>query len=129
MNNTNDDFDANDFIGGTYIKKQDLDAGPQRFTIAGVSRATFAPRDSRPAEEVLQLEFEDDRKFTLSAKVNIRILIKAFGRKTPAWVGKSIILYIDENVSYGGTLIGGVRIRIPDGDGGGRTTYIEAMSA
>ena len=129
MNNTNESFDANDFIGGSYIKKQDLEAGPQRFTIAGVSRATFALRDNRPAEEVLQLEFEDGRKFTLSAKVNIRILIKAFGRKTPAWIGQSIILYIDDNVTYGGTLIGGVRIRLPDGDGGGRTTYIEAISA
>ena len=77
MNTTTADLDANDFIGGIYIKKQDLDAGPQRFTIAGVSRATFASRDGRPAEDVLQLEFPDGRKFSLSAKTNVRILIKA----------------------------------------------------
>ncbi len=129
MNNTNDDLDANDYIGGTYLKKSDLEAGPQRLTIRGVSRATFATRDGRPAEDVLQLDLSDGRTFSLSAKTNIRILIKAFGRQTKAWIGKAIVLYIDENVSYGGNLIGGVRIRIPNESGEGDADLTATMSA
>ena len=110
---TQNDYDAGDFVGGTFIKKEDLAAGPQRFTIQGVSKATFEARNGSPAEEALQLELDEDRQFSLN-KTNIRVLIGAYGRKTAAWIGKTVILYVDPNVMFSGRLVGGVRVQIPD---------------
>ena len=113
---TQNDYDAGDFVGGTFIKKEDLAAGPQRFTIQGVSKATFEARNGSPAEEALQLELDEDRQFSLT-KTNIRVLIGAYGRKTAAWIGKTVILYVDPNVMFSGRLVGGVRVQIPDQTG------------
>ncbi len=114
MTTQGQNYDAGDFIGGKYINKEVLADGPQQFTIQGVSKTTFEAKNGRPAEEVLQLEFADDRTFSLSTKINIRILINAFGRSTANWVGQEIILYVDPNVMFGTSLVGGVRVRIPD---------------
>ena len=110
---TRESYDARDFIGGTFIKKEDLAAGPQRFTIQGVSKTTFGAKDGRPAEDVLQLELDDDRQFSLN-KTNTKILIGAHGGKTDGWISKSVILYVDPNVMFRGGLVGGVRVQIPD---------------
>ena len=91
-------YDAGEFVGGTFIKKEDLAAGPQRFTIEGVSTATFEARNGRPESTVLQLDVGDGRKFSLGTKINVKILIAAFGRKTADWIGKEIVLFIDPNV-------------------------------
>ena len=126
MTTTANDYDAGEYAGGSYIKKDDLAAGPQRFTIQGVSKATFEARNGRPASEVLQLELGDDRKFSLGTKTNVKILIKAHGRKTANWIGKEIVLYVDENVMFGGSLVGGARVRIPE-QGSRATDITEAM--
>ena len=109
---TRQNYDARDFVGGTFIKKEDLAAGPQRFTIQGVSKTTFEAKNGQPAEDVLQLEL-DERQFSLN-KTNIKILIGAHGGKTDGWIGKSVILYVDPNVMFRGGLVGGVRVQIPD---------------
>ena len=113
---TIENYDARDFVGGTFIKKDDLAAGPQRFTIQGVSKTTLEAKNGQPAEDVLQLELDDDRRFSLN-KTNIKILIEAHGGKTDGWIGKSVILYVDPNVMFGGRLVGGVRVQIPDQTG------------
>jgi hypothetical protein len=43
---------------------------------------------------------------------NIQLMAKACGSDdTDDWIGKQIIVYVDENVSFGGELVGGLRIR------------------
>ena len=106
MSDTHTDYDAGEFAGGTFVTKQDVMAGPQHFTIEGVSKATFEARNGRPAQEVLQLELGDERKFSLGAKTNIKILIKAYGRRTPDWIGKEIVLYHEPNVMFAGSFVG-----------------------
>ncbi len=114
MSEQNQNYDAGDFIGGKYINKEALKDGPKQFTIQGISKTTFEAKNGRPEQEVLQLELGDDRKFSLSTKINIRILMNAYGRSTANWIGKEIILYVDPNVMFGTSVMGGVRVRIPD---------------
>lgn len=99
MSDTGNNFDATEFAGGSFIKKDDLMAGPQRFTIEGVCKVTFEARNGRPAQDVLQLDFDEERKFSLN-KTNTKLLIKAFGRNTSEWVGKEIVLHHDPNVMF-----------------------------
>ena len=110
---TTRNYDAGKFVGGTFLKNEDLASGPQRFSIQGVSKVTFEAQNGHPAEDVLQLELDDNRQFSLN-KTNIKILIGAHGGKTDGWIGKSVILYVDPNVMFRGGLVGGVRVQIPD---------------
>ena len=55
-----ENYDAGEFIGGNYVKKEHLAAGPQRFTIYGVERVEFEARNGRKAEQVLQLDLGED---------------------------------------------------------------------
>ena len=109
---TTRNYDAGKFVGGTFLKKEDLASGPQRFTIQGVSKVTFEAQNGQPAEDVLQLELDDDRQFSLN-KTNIRVLIGAPGRNTVDWIAQAIILYVDPNVMFSGRLVGGGRVQIP----------------
>lgn len=43
-------------------------------------------------------------------KTTRRILIGAWGERGSDWVGKSMTLYCDESVKYGGVAVGGIRI-------------------
>ena len=106
-------YDAGDIVSGSFIKKDDLSAGEQRFTIEGVTKVTFKGRNGDADEDALQLELDDDRQFSLN-KTNILMLIKAFGRKTGDWIGKTIVLYVDPTVMFSGRMVGGVRVRIPE---------------
>lgn len=43
---------------------------------------------------------------------NIQLTTKVTGTdETDDWPGQKIILYVDDNVSFGGKLVGGIRIR------------------
>ena len=110
---TTENYDAGDFVGGAFLKKEDLAAGPQRFSIQGISKVTFKGRNGGADEDALQLELDDDRQFSLN-KTNTMALIKMYGRSTANWIGKTITLYVDPNVMFSGRLVGGVRVRIQD---------------
>ena len=106
-------IDAGKFVGGQFIGKDDLADGPLSLTIQDVSTVTFPAKGERPADEVLVLHFDDDRRFALSAKINVRVLIKTYGRDASKWIGKPIVVYRNENVSFGSSIPGGNRIRVP----------------
>ncbi len=114
---SNQNLDAAVFLGGNFIKKEDLAAGEQRFVIRGSSTETFEAKNGNAAEDVLQLQFDDGLRFNLSAKINLRIVMGAYGRQTAGWIGKPVILYVDPNVMFSGRLVGGIRVRIPDQQG------------
>lgn len=43
----------------------------------------------------------------------LRVLQQAFGDESDEWRGKQVIVYVDPNVSFGGKVVGGLRLRIP----------------
>ena len=106
-------IDAGKYVGGSYISKDDLRDGPLNLVIRDVSDKTFPEKGGRPAQDVLVLHFDDDRTFALSTQINTKILIKGYGRDVKHWIGKPIVIYRDENVSFGSSLTGGNRVRIP----------------
>jgi len=45
---------------------------------------------------------------------NIQLLAKACeSEDTDDWIGKKVIIYSDPNVSFGGKLVGGLRVKLP----------------
>ena len=97
---------ASDFLGGNYLKKEDIDR-PQTVTIREVWQETL--RGERLPKLVIGFQ-EFDKPLILN-KTNIRTLARLFGTAdTALWQGQ-VELYVEENVEYSGRVVGGLRVR------------------
>ena len=85
------------------MNSDDLLAGSVTIKVTGVSRGT--------SEQPIKISFErDNGKPYLPCKSMRRVLIHAWTEDGRAWVGKSMTLYNDPEVMYGGVKVGGIRI-------------------
>lgn len=94
-----------------YVKKEDVQP-PVLVTIKNISQDNVAP-DDKPEEIKHVLHFREDLNPLVLNWTNIQLIASFLGEETDNWVGKKIVLFHDPNVSYGGKLIGGVRVRKP----------------
>jgi hypothetical protein len=98
--------DARDFLGGNYLRKEDLSA-PTTVTINAV-RSVDVPNAVR---RKLVVWFREITKPLILNKTNTRKMVELFRTTdTSQWKG-TITIYIDENVHYGGQVVGGIRLR------------------
>lgn len=97
---------------GKYLKKEDFPQ-PALLTIAGFKRENVA-RDDEPQEMKWVVSFQEiDRGLALNV-INTQLLKTATGRdSSEESVGCKVVLYNEPNVSMGGKLVGGIRIRAP----------------
>lgn len=86
------------------INAQDLIAGDMTVTIAGVK---VTPGTEQPVS--IRLEGMD--KVWRPCKTTGRILMAAWGPDTSIYPGRSVQIYLDPEVKWGGMKVGGIRIR------------------
>ena len=95
-----------------FLKKEDVGQG-KLFTIASMEQQNVA-MDDQPPEMKWVLHFHEVDKGIALNWTNIQLIAKAVGsEETNDWMGKKIVLYEDPNVSFGGKLVGGIRVRAP----------------
>lgn len=100
-------MDGIDSLRDTIIPKSDqlnaddLLAGPITVTIAAVKRGN--------ADQPLDLVIDGRQPFK-PCKSMRRVLISAWGDDGRVWVGRSMTLYADPEVKWGGVKVGGIRI-------------------
>jgi hypothetical protein len=101
-----------DMIQSKYLAKADFE-DEQVCTIKGVKQENLA-KDDQPEEFRWILFFRDAPvpKGMVMNVTTIRVLEQAFGGDTDQWVGNKVIVYVDPNVSFGGKVVGGLRLRI-----------------
>jgi hypothetical protein len=87
-----DQWNADDFI-----------AGPQTFTIREV-------RINAGSEQPVNIVLEGTEKFYRPCKSMSRVLVGAWGADASKYVGRSLTLYRDPEVKWGGLAVGGIRI-------------------
>lgn len=85
------------------LNADDLIAGPITVTIQSVKRG------SSP-EQPVDLEIDGERQPYKPCKSMRRVLIGAWGDDGRQWVGRSMTLYCDPEVKFGGVKVGGIRI-------------------
>lgn len=86
------------------LNADDLIAGPMTIRISAVSRA------STP-EQPLSLAFDGDGgKPYKPCKSMRRVLIRCWGSDGTKWAGRSMSIYRDDRVRFGGAEVGGIRI-------------------
>jgi hypothetical protein len=99
-------------IGGKYLKKDDCDP-PLLLTISGFAEENVAT-DDKPQEMKWVMQFEESEKGLVMNTTNLQLAAIAFGSQdTDDWLGKQIVCYHDPNISFGGKVVGGVRVRAP----------------
>ncbi len=84
------------------LNADDLITGPITVTVEAVKR-------SNSPEQPIDIYITGNRPFR-PCKSMRRVLISVWGDKGSEWVGKSMTLYRDQSVKYGGVEVGGIRI-------------------
>jgi len=93
-----------------YLKQADVEEDVL-VTVASLDKQNVAQADAEP-EWKWCLRFREFDKPMVLNSTNIQLLAKACASEdTDDWLGKQVVLYTDPNVSYGGKLVGGLRIR------------------
>lgn len=93
-----------------YIKKEDVGRG-KLATIKNLEQQNVA-LDDQPPDLKWVIYFNEFDKGMVFNWTNIQLTAKALGtEETDDWPGKQIVLYEDQNVSFGGKLVGGIRVR------------------
>jgi hypothetical protein len=98
-----------EMVDSKFLKKEDAGDGIL-VMIEGVERQEVGT-DDKP-EQKWCLVLHNQKPMVLNT-TNMTLLEKALGSDdSDAWVGKKVVLYNDENVSYAGKLTGGVRVDV-----------------
>ena len=81
----------------------DFASGPRTFTVEGVS---IKPGTEQP----VQIRLSGSDKFFRPCKTVSRILVAAWGADANVYRGRSLTLYTDPTVTWGGMKVGGIRV-------------------
>lgn len=68
--------------------------------------------EGKPERMKWVLHFDGNYKPLVLNSTNIASIERIHGDETDEWMGKQIVLFNDENVSFGGEITGGVRVDI-----------------
>jgi hypothetical protein len=95
-----------------YLKKEDVGNG-KLVTIKSIKQENVAREDQEADNKYILMFREEDKGLVLNS-TNIQLCAMACGsQETDEWIGKQIVLFEDPSVSFGGKLVGGIRIRKP----------------
>lgn len=100
---------VSDMIVSKFLRKEDFDED-RIMTIKSVKLEDM-PGDDGSQKWVLY--FREDQKGMALNVTTIRVLEKAFGDDSDLWIGKKVKVYVDPNVSFGGRVVGGLRLMPP----------------
>ena len=100
------------FSDSKFLRKADCDP-PVLATIERLEEVDVS-LDGEPAKLKWALHFEELDKPLIVNSTNAALIAKVTGSEdTDEWISHKIVLFHDPNVSFGGKLVGGIRVRAP----------------
>jgi hypothetical protein len=100
-----------EMLPSRFLKKDDAQQ-PLLVTIADIEQVNVAP-EGKPAENKWTMTFNELDKPLVLNSTNMNVLASIYGDDSDGWLEKKIVIYHDPNVSFGGKLVGGLRLRAP----------------
>lgn len=95
-----------------FLKKEDCDP-PVLVTINSVKQENVA-KEGAPQELKWCLHLEESEKPLVLNSTNAQLIARITGsEETDDWQGVKIVLYHDPSISFGGKIVGGIRVRAP----------------
>ena len=117
---------TSELTSSKYLKKEDFPQ-PALVTIKDVRKENVA-LPSQPKKERGVIYFNEYDKGMVLNSTNLKRAEKAAGSDdTQDWVGKKLVVYVDEEVEFGGEIVGGLRVRAPKPQGKPKRSFEEEM--
>ena len=102
----------NEMIPSKFLKKEDVGRGTLA-TIRSIEKVNVAVDGAEP-EYKYAMSFDELDKPMVLNPTNIHLTAQVCNsEETEEWIGKSIVLYTDPTVTFGGKITGGIRVRAP----------------
>lgn len=102
-----------DMIQSKFLRKEDFDED-RVLTIKTVKLEDMPSSDrGGDATQKWVLYFREESKGMALSITTIRVLEQAYGPDSDHWIGNKVMVYVDPNVSFGGKIVGGLRLRTP----------------
>lgn len=95
-------------IESKFLAKADFEED-QVCTIKSIGQANVG-KDEAP-EQRWVVYFNGYKKPMVANITALRVLAAAFGDESDGWVGRKVTVYVDPNVTFGGKVVGGLRLR------------------
>src|SRR5882672_2175573 len=99
-------------IQSKFLRKEDFDED-RVLTIKGLRLEDMPSDQSREPQQKWVLYFREEPKGMALSVTTIRVLEQAYGSDSDHWIGNKVMVYVDPNVSFGGKIVGGLRLRTP----------------
>ena len=110
-----------------FLKKEDCEP-PVLVTISHVSEENIA-QEGAPSELKWCLHFNEFDKPMVLNSTNGQLIARITGtEEMEEWTGRKIVLFHDSNVSFGGKLIGGIRVRAPKNQSANSSQFQKAKT-
>lgn len=100
---------VSEMIVSKFLRKEDFDE--DRILTIRTVKLEDMPGDG--GEQKWVLYFREEAKGMALNVTTIRVLEAAYGPDSDDWTGKRVMVYVDPNVSFGGKIVGGLRLRTP----------------
>lgn len=97
---------VSEMIVSKFLRKEDFDEDQ----ICTIRTLTLEDMQGEKAEQRWCLHFRERDKPMVLNVTSIRVLEQAFGDDSDNWIGKKVKVYVDPNVSFGGKVVGGLRL-------------------
>lgn len=96
-----------------YLKKEDFGTQGKNMVIERLDSTDVSAKD-QPEEMKHIIFFQGIEKGMVLNWTNIQLIAQVVGsEETDNWSGKQINLYEDPTISFGGKIVGGIRVRAP----------------
>lgn len=101
-----------EMLASNWLRKEDLSdpVGGEVFTIRKLTEELVG--QDQQSKWAVHWKERDVQPMLLN-KTNLRLLAAMLGDDTDGWIGKEVEVYHDPSISYGGQLVGGLRVRPP----------------
>lgn len=100
----------NQLTNSKFLKQGDIEQ-PMLVTIRSIGVENVSVPGEAPKNRGV-VHFDELDKGMVLNKTNLLRTAKALGsEETDDWIGKRMVLYVDENVEFGGEIVGGLRLR------------------
>jgi len=96
---------------GKYLKREDVTEEGEAHKVISCVQQSLSTGEGGESEIKWVLTLSDLKPLILNA-TNIRRCVAAFvTSETDEWIGRSIVVYDDPEIEFGGRIVGGVRLR------------------
>ena len=94
-----------------FLRKEDIEDGGLIVTIKEFDKQNVAMDNEEPQHRVIVKFMEQGIKGFVCNSTNWQLLKLGLGSDAAQWIGHRIKLVVDPTVSFGGKIVGGIRVR------------------